>query len=277
VIASIALLAMFQSAAPTVDIVTAVTNIEVVGSESVRATSVSASGGAPRPVTTTAGRTTMVRDADPAARVVSGAYRIEVPAGAIVSLRVRCAIETDRPCPNATVHIEGVSSVTYQSADGRAVIENVSGNVVAKTLFGFVTVRRVAGNIEAASQTAGVTVADARGSVVARSTTGMIELRSIRGGVTATNTTGEVRLAGEPASGSTYRISTDIGHIRLDLPETSNATIEVNSKENALQIRTAGARIASRAGRRATVVLGNGSAHVFAETLNGGVDIGRRR
>ena len=272
-----ALLQVSGAASSRIDIVTSATNVIVTGSPSESAVRVATSTGVQRPSVTTSGAVTTIRDADESERIIRGTYEVVVPGGSSVSLRVRCIVENDLPCPNATVRITAVAAVEYEGVDGNATIGSVRGDVNAASLYGTLTITDVGGKVEAASQTNAVNVRNVRGEVQVRSTTGMIALESLVGGATATNTTGEIKLSGTVGSQSRYQMTTDIGQIRIYLADGSNATIEVNANPDAINVRTKGARITSRGERRRTVIVGTGSTRISARTLQGGVDIGRRQ
>ncbi len=264
-----------MNAAPRVEIIVAATSVVVIGSNSARGVTASATG-IPQPVIASSGTTTTITDRSPGTRVLRGTYEIVVPASATVYLRVRCTLTENDPCPNATVRVTGVKQVVYESTDGRATISDISGDVNATSLHGSVSILRVAGSVDAASQTNAINVSNARGRVVVRSITGMIALESLMAGAQATNTTGEIKLSGAVTGGARYELTTDVGQIRLYLADGAGATIDVNANPDAVRVRTQGARSTGNGERRRTVVVGNGSARVSARTLSGGVDIGRR-
>jgi len=260
-----------------VEIVTAATSVTVTGSSTVGRATVSTTGGIAAPQIVVENGVSTILDSHQATDILRGGYRVVVPSRARLTLKIRCKVSTDKPCPNSTVRIDGVASVTLGVVDGDVSIQNVTGNVEASSIHGTLTIRNVGGTVEAASQTNAVNVSDVHGATIVRSTTGMIRLSSLAGGVTATNTTGEVWLSGRVSAESRYEMTTDIGQIRIDLAPESNATIEVNARPEAITVRTPGARVTSRGERRRVIVIGKGGARVSARTLSGGVDIGRRR
>ena len=268
---------LLAQATSQVEIVTAATDVVVIGADGQATVNAVSGEGVQRPVVSSSQGITRIRDANESLRRVNGSYRITVPRAARVTLRVRCEVEPDMSCPNSRIRIESVASVSYESFDGTAVIENVRGDVSAESLHGTVEVRNVTGKVTATSQTNAIRVTDARGPATIRSVTGMIYLQSLLGGASVTNTTGEIRLSGQVGQSARYEMTTDVGQIRIALAPGSNATIEVNAPADAVRVFSADARTSETGSRRRTIVIGSGTARISAKTLNGGVDIGRLR
>ena len=264
------------NAATALEIITAAKRVVITGSASAREVTVRTTDGAPMPVRSLDNGSIVIRDADQTARIINGTYQISVPLNTELRIRVRCEVVEDQPCPNSSVTITNVGPVKFESVDGKVEIKRVAGDVDAATLYGSLTISSVKGSVNAASQTNAINVDSVTGSVLTRSSTGMTFITSALGGAKATNTTGEIKLAGRVLQSSEYSLTTDIGHIRIELADGSDAYIEANAPPERVRVRTAAARTLRVDRRRSIVVLGAGGTRITAETLNGGIDIGKR-
>jgi Putative adhesin len=175
---------------------------------------------------------------------------------------------------HAYIGIEGAQNeVSAETVSGDVVIKGGSGFVTAKSIQGEVIVEDAKGRINVSSVNEGITISGSVGEIAADSTNGDITMNKVDAkSVDASSVNGNIRYEGTLSSGGQFRFATHNGNVTLIIPETSNATFTVRTYNGEFSSNLATKVVGEvRRGRRATYILGNGSAEVEVESFSGNV------
>jgi DUF4097 and DUF4098 domain-containing protein YvlB len=175
---------------------------------------------------------------------------------------------------HAYIGIEGAQNeVSAETVSGDVVVKGGSGFVTAKSIQGEVIVEDAKGRINVSTVNEGITISGAVGEISADSTNGDITMNKIDAkSVDAGSVNGNIRYEGTLSSGGQFRFATHNGNVTLIIPETSNATFTVRTYNGEFSSNLATKVVGEvRRGRRATYILGNGSAEVELESFSGNV------
>jgi Putative adhesin len=175
---------------------------------------------------------------------------------------------------HAYIGIEGAQNeVSAETVSGDVVIKGGSGFVTAKSIQGEVIVEDAKGRINVSSVNEGITISGSVGEIVADSTNGDITMNKVDAkSVDASTVNGNIRYEGTLSNDGQFKFATHNGNVTLIIPETANATFTVRTYNGEfssnLQTKVVGE---VRRGRRATYIMGNGSAEVEVESFSGSV------
>jgi hypothetical protein len=175
---------------------------------------------------------------------------------------------------HAYIGIEGAQNeVSAETVSGDVVVKGGSGFVTAKSIQGEVIVEDAKGRINVSTVNEGITITGSVGEISADSTNGDITMNKVDAkSVDAGTVNGTIRYEGTFSSGGQFRFATHNGNIILVIPETSNATFTVRTYNGEFNSNLPTKAVGEvRRGRRATYILGNGSAEVELESFSGSV------
>jgi hypothetical protein len=170
------------------------------------------------------------------------------------------------------IGIEGAQNeVSAETVRGDIVIRGGSGSVTAKSINGEIIVDGAKGRIALSSVNEAIRITGASGEITAETTNGDI---SVSGGgaksLDLTSVNGDLRYEGAIGTGGQYRCVTHNGAITMVVPENTNATFVVRTYHGEFQSNLPTKAVGEiRRGRRATYVLGEGSADVELESFGG--------
>lgn len=172
------------------------------------------------------------------------------------------------------VSIEGLQSeVAVETVRGDIVIKGGSGSISAKSIQGEVTIDGARGRINASSVNESIEITGASGDIVAETTNGSITMTKVDAkSVDGSTVNGDIVYDGSIADRAQYRFVTHNGDITVAVPPTSNATFSVRTYNGefspSLPVKGTGE---PKRGKRATYVLGTGSAEVEMESFGGSI------
>jgi DUF4097 and DUF4098 domain-containing protein YvlB len=199
------------------------------------------------------------------------AYEISVPSGASLDIG---GTYTD-------ITIDGVRGpVSATTVQGGVSLRGGDGVISLKSVEGTVTVEDARGRVEANGVNRGIVLRNVTGDIVAETVNGSILLDGIESSnVEAVTVNGRVSYDGVIQDRGRYRFATHNGTITLSIPPRANATISAVTYEGNVSSRFAIPASATTGGggvmRRATFVLGTGSARVEAESFQGSIMLAR--
>ena len=127
----------------------------------------------------------------------------------------------------------------------------------------------------------GIAIHDFRGRADFRATNGGVNLTNVGGDIRGRTTNGgvNVELTGSRWEGAGLDVETTNGGVRMRLPASFNAVLEMGTVNGGLDIDfpiTVQGRLPSGRNRQLTTTLGDGGARVRVTTTNGGVSIARQ-
>ncbi|MGH9697373.1 MAG: DUF4097 family beta strand repeat-containing protein [Bryobacteraceae bacterium] len=134
-----------------------------------------------------------------------------------------------------------------------------AANVKMEANNGSIAVDRVSGQIRFHTQNGSVRLSDVGGDVDGATTNGSVT----------------VELAGAGWNGSGLRVTTTNGSVKLNLPESFSARVEVSTVNGRVQTDFP-VTVSGEIQKNMSFVLGSGGATIEARTVNGSVRIGRK-
>jgi hypothetical protein len=145
---------------------------------------------------------------------------------------------------------------------------------------GEITLEKAKGRIEVRAVNEGIHLADITGDLSAESTNGSIVLDRIdSGNVDLYTVNGSVSYDGPIKDKGLYRLTTHNGLIAMPVPDKVNVTLMVRTYNggfrSTFQLPAESTNDVTRNGKRFTVTLGNGSAHVELESFGGTIALRR--
>jgi len=157
------------------------------------------------------------------------------------------------------------------ASNGRVGIENLCGDVQARSSNGSVDITDVVGNIEVQTSNAKVCCSSTRGHLIARSSNGKIELLEHRGSIDASTSNGLIHACMDEMGDDGVQLATSNGRIVLELPEEVNAELDVRVDNGVIN----NDRVLCRADRDRNGLLrgrlGRGGCPIKLRTSNGSV------
>ena len=180
------------------------------------------------------------------------------------------------------ITIDGVrGSVSATTVQGVVSLKGGDGVITLKSVEGTVSVQDAKGRIEVNGVNKGLTLTNVDGTIAAETVNGSIVLDSVKSAdVEAVTVNGGVTYDGTIADRGRYRFGSHSGTITVAIPERANATIAAVTYQGTFSSQFAlpssgpdGTADGPR--RRANVVVGNGSAHVEAESFQGSIVLTR--
>jgi hypothetical protein len=123
----------------------------------------------------------------------------------------------------------------------------------------------------------GISIRDVESKVQFATTNGGVKLVSVSGDVRGRTTNGgvDVQLDGAAWNGEGLDVETSNGGVRLTVPETYSAQLEVHTRNGGMNVDVPGA-VQDRRARDVSVQLGSGGAPIKLRTTNGGVKVSRK-
>jgi len=180
------------------------------------------------------------------------------------------------------ITVDGVrGSVSATTVQGIVSLKGGDGAISLKSVEGTVSVQDAKGHIEVNGVNKGLTLTNIDGDIVAETVNGSIVLDGIRSAaVEAVTVNGSVKYDGTITDGGRYRFGSHSGTITVAIPERVNATITAVTYQGTFSSRFAlpssvSDRTADAPQRKASVVLGDGSARVEAESFQGSIVLTR--
>jgi hypothetical protein len=154
----------------------------------------------------------------------------------------------------------------------------LSGPLNAEVILGNgpVDVQGLQGNLEIRTATGAIFVDQVKGSLIAKTSEAAIEAREVLGSVQAETSGGEITLRLAPPPLASISAVTSDAPIRLSLPTSFAATLELQTEGGAVSADLAGFALSNVvfSGGRLTAVLNGGGGRVEARTRNADIDIG---
>jgi DUF4097 and DUF4098 domain-containing protein YvlB len=178
----------------------------------------------------------------------------------------------------ADVTLEGVGGdVTVDTTHGDIKLRGGSGFVSLKSVQGEISLERAKGRIEVRAVNESIHLADISGDLSAESTNGSIVLDRIdSANVDLYTVNGNISYDGPIKEKGLYRLTTHNGTIAMPVPERTNATLTVRTYNGGIHSTfPLGGDAPDRRGKRMTLTLGNGSAHVELESFGGAISLRR--
>ena len=181
----------------------------------------------------------------------------------------------------ADVTLDGVGGdVAIETTRGDIKVSGGSGFVTLKSVQGEITLEKAKGRIEVRAVNEGIHLADISGDLSAESTNGSIVLDRIdSGNVDLYTVNGNVSYDGPIKDKGLYRLTTHNGLIAMPVAEKANVTLMVRTYNggfrSTFQLPAESTNDVTRNGKRFTLTLGNGSAHVELESFGGTIALRR--
>ena len=178
----------------------------------------------------------------------------------------------------ADVTMEGVGAdVSVETTHGDVKVRGGSGFVSLKSVQGEITLEKAKGRVEVRAVNESIHLADISGDLSAESTNGSIVLDRIdSANVDLYTVNGNISYDGAIKEKGLYRLTTHNGLIAMPIADKANATLTVRTYNGSVRstFQLAGDD-AQKRGKRFTVTLGNGSAHVELESFGGTIALRR--
>lgn len=209
-------------------------------------------------------------------RVGDSRFEVSVPVGVRVMARSR----------SGDVSVRGTKGpVTAQSTSGDVVVADATDRIVIGSVSGDVRASNLNGDTRATSVSGTIEVHGVTGDVRAETTSGDISLLGATSkSVTAQTVSGDVEYEGTIDASGRYEFNAHSGDIRLEIPESTNAQVNVETFSGSLDTEfpvtlQPGQRAGSRP-RRYEFTIGSASgstaARVIAESFSGDIVLVRR-
>ena len=157
------------------------------------------------------------------------------------------------------------------ASNGRVGIENLCGDVRARSSNGSVDITDVVGDIEIQTSNAKVCCSSTCGHLIARSSNGKIELLKHRGSIDASTSNGLIRACMDEMGDSGVRLATSNGRIILELPEEVNAELDIRVDNGVIRNDRPLRRADRDRNGQLRGRLGRGGAPIKLRTSNGSV------
>ncbi|MEM7166140.1 MAG: DUF4097 family beta strand repeat-containing protein [Planctomycetota bacterium] len=157
------------------------------------------------------------------------------------------------------------------SRNGKMAVSDVDSSVDLDTRNGAVTVKNIQGSVRIASRNGKLSLTGVNGDVVAHTRNGAIQADAVGGAVDLQTRNGAIRatLDNPRVSGT---IITRNGSVKLRLPETASAAVDVTSRNGKVHVARATHTETSER-NRFVGTLGDGDGHLKIETRNGSVSV----
>ena len=178
----------------------------------------------------------------------------------------------------ADVTLDDVGAdVSVDTARGDITVKGGSGFVSLKSVQGVISLEKAKGRVEVRGVNESVHLADISGDLSAESTNGSIILDRIdSANVDLYTVNGNISYDGPIKDKGLYRLTTHNGLIAMPVPERVNATLTVRTYNGGVRSTfPLGGDSPDRRGKRMTLTLGNGSAHVELESFGGTIALRR--
>jgi DUF4097 and DUF4098 domain-containing protein YvlB len=168
------------------------------------------------------------------------------------------------------------------SVNGAIEVLGATDRISIQTVNGKLHAAKLRGRTRLASTSSSIEAEDIVGDVTAGTVSGRVSLTGVKSSrVSAETVSGNVTYAGSIDASGSYEFSTHSGTVRLEIPETSGADLELETFNghitSAFPITLQPGDVSSMArhGKRMEFTIGKGGAHVTASTFNGNIIIER--
>ncbi|HEY5656960.1 MAG TPA: DUF4097 family beta strand repeat-containing protein [Myxococcota bacterium] len=178
-----------------------------------------------------------------------------------------------RGCANLCVRLPRAMHVAVFAENGRVDVEGIRGSVCAHSTNGSANVADVVGDIEVETTNAKVSCSSTCGRLSARSSNGKIQIEHHRGSVNASTSNGLIRAALDALDAGGVQLATSNGRIILDLPEETDADVDIRVDNGTIQNERCLCEGARESDGRMTGRLGHGGAPIKLRTSNGSISI----
>jgi DUF4097 and DUF4098 domain-containing protein YvlB len=174
------------------------------------------------------------------------------------------------------VTVDGAKrEVSAETVRGDIRIKGGSGTIIGKTIQGEVVIEGTRGRLDVSSVNQGIRITGASGEITAETTNGSIAMAHVdAASVDVATINGDLTYDGTLADNGRYSFASHNGDIVLTLPARTNATFSVRvyhgEFNSSLPVKGPDPSEARR-GRRASYVLGTGSAEVELESFGGAI------
>ena len=178
----------------------------------------------------------------------------------------------------ADVVIEGAGGdVSVETTHGDITVRGGSGFVSLKSVQGAIVVEKSKGRVEVRAVNEGIRLADISGDLSAESTNGSIILDRIdSANVDLYTVNGNISYDGPIKDRGLYRLTTHNGLIALPIAERANITLSARTYNGSIRSTfPLPGDDSERRGKRVSLTLGNGSAHVELESFSGAIALRR--
>jgi len=178
----------------------------------------------------------------------------------------------------AYVTAEGVGGdVSVETNQGDITVRGGSGFVSLKSVQGEIVLEKAKGRVEVRAVNEGIRLADVSGDLSAESTNGSITLDRIdSANVDLYTVNGNISYDGPIKDRGLYRLTTHNGMIALPIAERANLTLAARTYNGGIRATfPLPGDNTERRGKRVTLTLGNGSAHVELESFSGSIALRR--
>jgi DUF4097 and DUF4098 domain-containing protein YvlB len=178
----------------------------------------------------------------------------------------------------ADVKADGLGGdVAVETTHGDITIRGGSGFISLKSVQGEIVVEKAKGRIEVRAVNEGIRLADISGDLSAESTNGSITLDRIdSANVDLYTVNGNISYDGPIKDKGLYRLTTHNGLIAMPVPERANITLSARTYNGSIRstFQLPGDN-SERRGKRVSLTIGNGSAHVELESFGGTIALRR--
>ena len=194
-------------------------------------------------------------------------YIVSVPAWLEVEIRGR----------ELNVRVEGLEAgLNVTTRDGDISIRDHTGEVVARTLEGFMEVRRSSGRFDLTSLDDDVSLSDVRGDLYIKANDGDIELVDIDAKTVFANTVdGHIEFSGVLHPDGEYELVTHDGDILFAVPADVGADVSVSTYDGELETDFPIMLQRLESGRELNFALGGGGARVRLQAFDGAIRLRR--
>jgi DUF4097 and DUF4098 domain-containing protein YvlB len=178
----------------------------------------------------------------------------------------------------ADVTAEGIGGdVSVETTHGDITIRGGSGFISLKSVQGEIVVEKAKGRVEVRAVNEGIRLADISGDLSAESTNGSIILDRIdSANVDLYTVNGNISYDGPLKDKGLYRLTTHNGLVALPIAERANVALSARTYNGSIRSTfTLPGDNTERRGKRVSLTLGNGSAHVELESFGGTIALRR--
>jgi DUF4097 and DUF4098 domain-containing protein YvlB len=192
-------------------------------------------------------------------------YEIWVPA----------ATPLDISGPQADVFVDGLTGdISAETVEGAIQVRGGNGYISLRSTEGAVTLEGARGRVQVSSVEGKITLKDVAGQVTVETNDGDITLDGVDGDDVDANTVdGAVKFRGAIKDGGRYHFATHDGDLDITVPDATNATVYVATREGNFDANFPVTVPKARKGKRFSFTMGNGSAKIELESFDGSINL----
>lgn len=212
---------------------------------------------------------------DRAQRLLDSIQISDERAGDVLEIEVQIPRRCSR---RAVAHIEvrvpRATRVASRSANGRICIEGLERSIRARSSNGAIDIREIIGDIDVTTANAKVACRATQGRLLARSSNGKIEVGGHTGSIDASTSNGVIKATIDALGEGGILLSTSNGRIVLELPEDSNADVDMKVDNGHIRNDLAlESTLSSPAEGRVQGRIGKGGTPIRLRTSNGTISL----